>query len=200
LTKTHKSKYDTNFKIGGLFFKEFISLKDIVLSDRFGELMAEDIEKNNFMRISTRSARVRIGREIKRRVEIAPDGFFDNFYSWTTRQQKIGLFFLCLKAYPIVLDMHFDVAVPNFKKGAGLDSYSLTLFFETLSSQDKYVDEWAEQTKSDIASTYRGVLRELGLLDDSDNLTRTDESDPMFWEYFKLNGNAWLKEACFLSL
>ena len=108
-------KYDANFTAGGLLFNEFIALEVLLLSEKFEEGIAIEEEQNNVIGIATNSARKRIISEIKRRYHLAPDDFLRHFFGWHENEQKLALFYLCLKTYPVVLDLHYEVTIKKFK-------------------------------------------------------------------------------------
>ena len=191
-----KSKYDANFTAGGILFNEFIALEEMLLSENFEEGIAIEEEQNNVIGIATNSARKRIISEIKRRYHLAPDDFWSHFFVWHEHEQKLALFYLCLKTYPVVLDLHFEVTIKKFKSGNKLDAYDLQMRLDELASNDEDIAKWSDSTYKKINVQYRKALKDVGLWNGERLLEATNTSS-QFWSYFEDHHEAWFLSACF---
>jgi hypothetical protein len=189
-------KYDANFTAGGILFNEFIALEVLLLSENFEEGIAIEEEQNNVIGIATNSARKRIISEIKRRYHLAPDDFWSHFFGWHENEQKLALFYLCLKTYPVVLDLHYEVTIKKFKSGNKLDAYDLQMRLDELASNDKDVAKWSDSTYKKINVQYRKALKDVGLWNGERLLEATNASS-QFWNYFKDHQDGWFLSACF---
>ena len=189
-------KYDANFTAGGLLFNEFIALEVLLLSKNFEEGIAIEEEQNNVIGIATNSARKRIISEIKRRYNLAPDHFWSHFFGWHEYEQKLALFYLCLKTYPVVLDLHFEVTIKKFKSGNKLDAYDLQMRLDELASNDEDIVKWSESTFNKINAQYRKALKDAGLFDGEKPINISKVNDH-FWNFFNDINESWFLEACF---
>ncbi|MEO9501902.1 BrxA family protein [Nonlabens ulvanivorans] len=193
------SKYNANFTAGGLLFNEFVLLKEIVLSENFHDEFSVEIEENNLMGIDTRASRKRISQEIIRRKETAPSNFWSFFYGLNEMEQKLGLFYIALKTYQLLFDLHLDVAVKKYKTTRELTPYDVTMRLDEIASKDDYVGSWSQSTLEKINTRYRRAIEEAGLYN-NEKLNRSLIDNSEFWEYFKNNGDNWFLTACFKEI
>lgn len=191
-------KYDTNFTAGGLLFNEFLSLERIILRDDFVAALKKEESLNEYSGIKTNGARVRILREVKRRVRQTPKDFWIHFYQWSEKEQKLGLLYACLETYKIVFDLHWEVAIVKYKTGGTLDDYSISTFLDEVSSKNEYVASWSAKTIEKIKTRYIRALQDAGLLHDN-RLQKPQGISAPFWSYFRENNISWFLEACFIA-
>ncbi|MCD8401454.1 BrxA family protein, partial [Tenacibaculum finnmarkense] len=118
-----RNKYDANFTAGGIFFNEFSNLKDCLLDEDFEQIVRNDIEENKILAIKMLSSSKRIVSEIIRRYKVMSPRFWGFFKDLNKSEQKLGLLYVCLKTYPIVFDLHFQVTVQKEKLGLELTEY-----------------------------------------------------------------------------
>jgi hypothetical protein len=199
MTSNNSTKYDANFTAGGIFFNEFFALKEILLSKNFEELIKVEEQENNRIGIKTNAARKRIIHEIKRRHNKVPLEFWAIFFEWSEVEQKIALFFLCLKTYPLLLDIHFEVTVKKFKTGSKLEAYDIQMRMDEIASVDVNVANWSPITFNRINSHYRTALKNVGLYN-GNILIKESRATEFFWDYFKNNNESWFLEACFINI
>jgi hypothetical protein len=193
-----KLKYDANFTAGGIFFNEFSNLKNYLLDDDFEEIVKNDIEENKILAIKTLSARKRVVSEIIRRHKMLPLKFWNFFQNLNESESKLALFFVCLKTYPIVFDLHFQVTVRKQKLGLGLEEYDIQMRLDELSSTSSDVESWSESTVKKINTQYRKAIKDAGLYKGKELRKVSDISNDLFWNYFKENEESWFLEACFI--
>lgn len=191
-------KYDANFTAGGILHNEFYSLKEILLSDNFKERIKIEEEQNDYIGIATNSARKRIISEIKRRYSQVSLDFWHNFFEWNEVEQKLGLFFLCLKTYPLIFDIHFEVTLKKFKTGDKLEAYDIQMRIDEITSNDEEISKWSEKTFNKINVQYRKAIKDIGLYNGT-TLKRETIARAIFWDYFKKNNESWFLEACFIN-
>ncbi len=189
-------KYDANFTAGGILHHEFFSLKEIILNENFNELINIEEEENKLMAVATKSARQRIISEIKRRYNNAPEDFWIHFFEWNEYEQKLALFYLCLKTYPLIFDIHFEVALKKYKVGSNLEAYDVQMRIDQISSFDDDVASWSESTLKKLNVQYRKALKDIGLYDGK-KLISDVKATTMFWNYFQEHNEVWFLEACF---
>lgn len=194
----NKNIYDANFTAAGLLYSEFIAIKDILFSDSFEETIKQEAKENKLLQIPTQAARKRIIIEIRRRQKNTPSDFWNNFFEWNEKEQKLGLLFLCLKTYPLMFDFHIEIALKKYNIGSELEPYDITMRLDELSSQYENVATWTDRTKRDLNSKYRKVIKEAGLYDGK-NLTKPTHVPTEFWSYFSNISETWFLEACFVK-
>jgi hypothetical protein len=194
--KANRKKYDANFTAGGILFNEFTALEEILLSENFAERIAIEEDQNNVMGVATHSARKRIISEIKRRYNVAPNDFWIHFFGWNENEQKLALFYLCLKTYPLIFDIHFDVTLKKFKVGSPMDAYDVQMQIDEIASSDEDVANWSDSTLKKINVQYRRALKEVGLLN-GERILHPTYAGSQFWRYFEEHQEAWFLKACF---
>lgn len=192
------NKYDANFTAGGILYNEFIALKETLMSDNFIELIKIEEEQNNSIGIKTLGSRKRIISEIKRRYSNTPSEFWTHFFEWNEIEQKLALFFLCLKTYPLIFDIHFEVTLKKFKTGNKLEAYDIQMRMDEIVSNDDEVSKWSEKTFNKINVQYRKAIKDIGLYNGT-TLNRESKARAIFWDYFKNNNESWFLEACFIN-
>lgn len=193
-----EKKYDANFTAGGIFFNEFSNLKEYLLEEDFENIVKNDIEENKILAITTLSARKRIVSEIIRRHQVMPVDFWEFFQSLNEQETKLALFYVCLKTYPIVFDLHFQVTVRKQKLGLDLEEYDLQMRLDELSSTAADVESWSDTTLKKINTQYRKALKDVGLYKGTKLIKATNFFNDVFWSYFKDNDETWFLEACFI--
>ncbi|GGF79121.1 BrxA family protein [Wenyingzhuangia marina] len=188
--------FDANFTAGGIFFNEFSSLRAYLLHEDFIELLKSDIEENKILSVNTLSARKRIVSEIIRRYKTMPQGFWEFFQNLNTQETKLALFYVCLKTYPIVLDLHFNTTVRMQKLGEFIDDYKIQMRLDELTTTSEEVASWSASTLKKINTQYRKALKDAELLKDKQLIKPYGVSES-FWTYFNANNESWFIEACF---
>lgn len=195
---TEIKKFDSNFTAGGLLINAFKSLEALLLSEDFEKQLQKEEEDNKLIGIATKSARSRIVSEIKRRYYFAPAGFWNHFFEWNLQEMNFGLLYLCFKTYPLVLDLHIEVALKKFKTGNSLDAYDIQMRLDEIASKDQYVAEWSDSTLDKINVQYRKAIKDAGLYDGV-NLIRPLQINSKFWQYFEDINEGWFVAACFIK-
>jgi hypothetical protein len=190
--------FDANFTAGGLLLNEFKALESMLRSENFGEEINDEIKNNSVIGITTMSARKRIIAEIIRRYSVAPIGFWDYFFKWNEQEMKFGLLYLCLKTYPIVMDIHIEVAIKKFATGIIMNAYDIQMRLDEIASKDEYVSKWSNVTLEKINIQYRKVIKDAGLYDGKNLMTPLNIS-PTFWNYFEELQQSWFITACFIK-
>lgn len=193
------NKYDANFTAGGILYHEFFALKEILIDEKFNELIKIEEEQNNLLGVATKTARKRIVSEIKRRYKNTSLDFWILFFGWNENEQKLSLFFLCLKTYPLILDIHFEVTLKKFKTGNKLDAYDVQMRIDEIASFDDNVAKWSDLTLRKLNVQYRKMIKDVGLYDGK-ILLKESKASTIFWDYFKNNNEAWFLEACFVNI
>jgi hypothetical protein len=197
--QARKYSYSAAFTASALLFHEFSKAKDSLLSDCFTREIQKDVLENSRLGIKTQAARKRISQEMIKRYGSAPPDFWQFFFQRAEAEQKLALFFLCLKTYNLMLDYHLEVALKRWKaRSEQLDTLDIQLRLDEISSFNPEVYAWSESTKTKTVTVYLRTLTEAGLLKHG-ILQKPSNIQPEFWEYFVKNGEAWFPEACFAN-
>ncbi len=196
--KKQTKTYDANFTAGGLLLNEFKALEKLLLSENFENKINEEEENNSIIGIATMSARKRIISEIKRRNSAAPIGFWNHFFNWNLQEMEFGLLYLVFKTYPLVLDIHIEVALKKFKTGNTLSAYDVQMRLDEIASKDDTVAQWSISTLEKINVQYRKAIKDVGLYDGK-SLIRPLKIPQIFWQYFEDLNEGWFLTACFIK-
>lgn len=196
--KKQVKTYDANFTAGGLLLNEFKALESMLLGDSFIKEIEKEEESNSVIGITTMSARKRIIAEIKRRNSMAPIGFWNHFFQWNQLEMKFGLLYLCFKTYPLIMDIHIEVALKKFKTGNTMNAYDVQMRMDEIASKDDHVSQWSTSTLEKINVQYRKALKDAGLYD-GNHLIRPLKVSPTFWRYFEEINEGWFITACFIK-
>jgi hypothetical protein len=192
------NKYDANFTAGGLLLNEFKALESILLGEDFDTKIQSEEDANAVIGIATLSARKRIISEIRRRHTNAPIGFWNYFFQWNESEQKFGLLFLCFKTYPLVFDIHIEVALKKFKTGNTMNAYDVQMRMDEIASKDELVSQWSCTTFEKINVQYRKAIKDVGIYDGT-RLIRPLKLSSTFWKYFEDINESWFLTACFMK-
>ena len=196
--KKQVKTYDANFTAGGLLFNEFKALENILLGNDFAVKIQQEEESNSVIGIATMSARKRIIAEIKRRHSMAPIGFWNHFFQWNQHEMKFGLLYLCFKTYPLVMDIHIEVALKKFKTGNTMNAYDVQMRMDEIASKDDHVSQWSNSTLEKLNVQYRKAIKDAGLYD-GNHLIQPLNVSPTFWRYFEEINEVWFITACFIK-
>ena len=198
ISNMDKSQYTASFNAASLLHQEHVRLRDILLSEELEENLNEETEKNEFLQIKTLGGRKRIVTEIKRRANNAPSNFWQFFFDITPTEQKLSLFYLCLKSYPLLLDYHIEVSLQKVRSlSLDFDVFDLQMRLDEISSIDEEVDSWSDTTKRKTISVYMRMLNECGLLNNN-RLKKPQDISTYFQDYYNQLGEAWFLDAVFL--
>lgn len=190
-------KYASAFTATALLFNEFAAAKESLLSDDFTRQLKDEVLENTRLGIKTQSARKRISQEMIKRHASASPGFWPFFFERPEEEQKLALFFLCLKTYGLMLDYHLEVSLKRWKaKSEQLDTFDLQMRLDEIASTHPEVDAWSASTKTKTITVYLRTLTEAGLLK-AGRLQKPQRISPDFWQYFIRCGESWFLEACF---
>jgi len=195
LTKPHT--YSSAFTASALLFNEFAAAKESILAGHFIHHMKDEVLENTRLGIKTQSARQRISQEMIKRYESVPAGFWPFFFERSEEEQKLALFFLCIKTYGLMLDYHLEVVLKRWKaKSEQIERFDLQMRLDEISSAHPEVDAWSESTKTKTITVYLRTLTEAGLLKNG-KLQKPIRINSDFWDYFIKNGESWFLESCF---
>lgn len=196
--RENKHKYSASFTSGGLLLTEFEALLPVLLGSNVDTELKDEVAENRLLQLNAESTRKRIIGEIRKRATNFDNDFLSFFSAAGNDERKLLLFYIVLKTYKLVFDFHFDVTIPNWKRGnISIDPYNYQMKLDELSAANTEVDAWSELTKKKVVSVYIVMLNQSGLSKDK-NLTKVIIEDN-FWCYFIGRGDSWFLDACLLS-
>ena len=199
MSKNIQSRYSASFTAGSLLHKEITALLPLLQAENAEEVVRDEIKKNELLHINSESARKRIVYEIFKRTQSVEQEFWPFYGNSNQGEQKLLLFYLCLKTYPLMFDFHFNITVKQWNTSSQLiEPYYYQMELEEIAIRDETVDKWTDTTKRKAISVYLRILKEIRLIDDNNKLRSINMSE-LFWRFFVSNKKYWFLDACLLS-
>lgn len=195
--KRGNSPYSAAITGGGFLFEETDALLPLLKSSDRETLIKDELVNNRILHINAEKSRSKAILEIKRRFDVMPPAFWDDYQSMNDEDRKIALFFVILKTYKILFDFQINVAIKKWNSvSRTIDLQDLAMEINEISAKDDFVDSWSESTKSKVASAYLSMLRKCGMMDREGQLVQLKPTNADF--YIRI-GELWFLEACFLA-
>lgn len=191
------SPYSAAITGGGFLFEETNALLPLLLSPDRISLVKEEVANNQLLHINGERSRQKAALEISRRFDAMPTAFWQDYIEMEESEQRVALLLVMLKTYKILFDFHVNVTMRRWRsisKTVSIDD--LMMEFNEISARDEFVDSWSENTKDRVASAYLSVLRKVGMLDRTNNLSAIHSTN---MAYYITHGEAWFLEACLLQ-
>jgi len=191
------SPYSAAITGGGFLFEETDALLPLLTSPDRESLVKDELVNNRILHINAEKSRSKAILEIKRRFEVMPPAFWEDYKSMNEDDRKIALLFVILKTYKILFDFQINVAIKKWNSvSRTIDLQDLAIEINEIAAKDEFVDSWSDSTKSKVASAYLSMLRKCGMMNREGNLVQLKPSNAEF--YIRI-GELWFLEACFLA-
>lgn len=182
---------------GGFLFEETDALLPLLTSPDRESLVKDELVNNRILHINAEKSRSKAILEIKRRFEVMPPAFWEDYKSMNEEDRRIALLFVILKTYKILFDFQINVAIKKWNSvSRTIDLQDLAIEINEIAAKDEFVDSWSDSTKSKVASAYLSMLRKCGMMNREGNLVQLKPSNADF--YIRI-GEPWFLEACFLA-
>ena len=195
--QNYSNPYLISFTAGGLLYDETISLQPY-LNDEKIELIANEVKINKYLQTNSQAARQRIMQEVKKRYLAVGGNAFLIFNTLDQNEQRIFIFYTCLKTYGIIFDFIFDVVVEKWlSRDIDVNAGDVLYFLDKKTSNHLEIDQWTATTKQKVATVMIRMLKEVGILRDA-KIMALDASDE-YWNYFVKIGEPWFLQACLLN-
>ena len=195
--KRGNSPYSAAITGGGFLFEETDALLPLLKSPDRDTLIKDELVNNRILHINAEKSRSKAILEIKRRFDVMPPAFWDDYQSMNDDDRKIALFFVILKTYKILFDFQINVAIKKWNSvSRTIDLQDLAMEMNEISAKDEFVDSWSDSTKSKVASAYLSMLRKCGMMNREGQLVQLKPTNADF--YIRI-GELWFLEACFLA-
>ena len=194
---TNTKKYSASFTAGSLLLEETSRIIDYIIDDTLEE-KKKDIITNNAIKINSESARKRVLQEIRKRKKAVNPVVWERFAISNQSEQKILLFYVCLKTYTLIYDFQKEVVLENWKNmKRELAERDVELFLERKSYQHSEIDEWTDSPRDKIVQVVIRILKEAGILIDYKLLPL--EAGNEFWNLFVELNDGWFLEFALLN-
>jgi len=194
-----KTRYSASFTAGSLLQKETTVLLPLIQSDQWEEKIREEIRNNQYLHINSESARKRTVAEVIKRVQNTNQTFWSQYVDSSLVEQKMMLFYLCLKTYPLMFDFHFNVTLKQWNSSSRtVEPYFYQMEIEEIAAHDEVVYNWTDKTKQKTISVYLRILRDLKFINRENQLQQV-YLEENFWHFFVSNSKLWFLDAALLS-
>lgn len=198
--KKDNSPYTAAFTGCSFMMYEMIRMLPLFLASNADELVKKEIEENQYMMVNSIASRKKYGSELKRRFHAVPPSFWHDFLSWDEPAQRLGMLYVLLNTYRLILDFHLNVTVRKWNSiHHALSLNDITMELSQIAAHDAFVDSWSDNTKNRVASAYLTFLNQAGLYDRrSMELHPASGIDRAAYAYYVNIGQEWFFEACLL--
>lgn len=191
------SPYSAAITGGGFLFEETDALLPLLKSPEREALVKDELVNNRILHINAEKSRSKAILEIKRRFDVMPPAFWEDYQTMNEDDRRIALLFVILKTYKILFDFQINVAIKKWNSvSQTIDLQDLAMEMNEIAAKDEFVDSWSESTKSKVASAYLSMLRKCGMMNREGNLVQLKPTNADF--YIRI-GELWFLEACFLA-
>lgn len=195
--KRGNSPYSAAITGGGFLFEETDALLPLLKSPDRETLIKDELVNNRLLHINAERSRGKAILEIKRRFDVMPPAFWDDYQSMSDNDRKIALLFVILKTYKILFDFQINVAIKKWNSvSRAIDLQDLAMEMNEIAAKDEFVDSWSDSTKAKVESAYLSMLRKCGMMDREGKLVQLKPTNANF--YIRI-GELWFLEACFLA-
>jgi hypothetical protein len=192
-----KKKYTVALTAGGLLQHETNAIVEYLIDSKLSELN-DAIKNSEVLKTNSQASRIRLVTELRRRNKAVCSDVWRWFKENNSNEQKITLFYICLKATPMLFDFQTEVVLEKWRSlDLHLDKNDVLYFFDKKAQFYEEIDQWSETTRIKAATVIIRILNETGILKDN-KLTQIDASNS-FWRFFVDQGDTWFLELCLLS-
>ena len=178
---------------------EMTACLPLLMDENSEELMKREVSESNILLMKSQQTRYRAAVEFKRRYAAVPASFWQRYLNMGRPQQLVAMYYVCLKAYRILFDLHINVALKKWKSANRkvTKNDALNEIYE-IAANDEFVDSWSDETKDRVASSFLTFMRRAGMLDETDTLQAPKLQETDYRIYLEL-GDSWFLQACFLE-
>ena len=195
----HNSPYSASFTAAGMMYSEMLVVVHLLLENNDPLTINSLVEDSSLLKIKSVSARKRVMAEFTRRFNAVTPEFWSSFLDLPEPEQRLALFFVLLKTYPLLFHFQTALALPKFNSvDRRLSARDVLFALDELAVTDPFVDSWTDLTRGKIASAFLTMLRQGGLIDlSTGELSSPRVPDECFIPYVK-SGDTWFLQTCFL--
>lgn len=194
------SPYTASITGCGFMYEEMRALLPMLMSPDRDSLLKEELQTGEHLMMSSENARSRAIPEFVKRYNAVPKSFWTWFLTLDDRSQRVAMFYVILKTYKIVFDLHINVVMEHWR---GVDQRvtknDLKMEFNEISARDAFVESWSENTKDRVASAVCSILRKVGLMEEKGFDLKSIDFSEIDSSFYIRNNELWFLEACFLQ-
>lgn len=195
------SPYSAAFTAASMMYYEMNAVVPLLLENSSKEKVEEIAKDASIINITSYISRKRVMAELVRRFKAVRQDFWERYVKLPEREQKLALFYVITKTYKLIFDFQIKVTLPKYNSASqNLTPEDLLMELYEIAGNDEFVDDWSEDTKKKVVSTYMVVLRQVGILPEKGyDLQRIDVETNAFTYYAQL-GEDWFLQACLLPV
>ena len=178
---------------------EMTACLPLLMDENSEELMKREVSDSNILLMKSQQTRYRAAVEFKRRYAAVPADFWHKYLNMGRPQQLVAMYYVCLKTYRILFDLHINVALKKWKSAnRKVTKNDAQNEIYEIAANDEFVDSWSDETKDRVASSFLTFMRRAGMLDETDTLKAPKLQETDYRIYLEL-GDSWFLQACFLE-
>lgn len=195
-----KSIYSAALTGCSFMIDEMNACLPLLMDENSETLMKQEVSENKVMMMRSQQTRYRASVEFRRRYVAVPREFWEKYLLMGRQQQLIAMYYVCLKTYRILFDLHVNVALKKWKSAnrSVTKNDAMSEIYE-IAANDEFVDSWSEETKDRVASSFLTFMRKAGLLKETGELQAPRLNDTEYRIFIEM-GDEWFLQACFLEL
>ena len=194
-----KSIYSAALTGCSFMIDEMTACLPLLMDENSEELMRREVSESNILLMKSQQTRYRAAVEFKRRFAAVPADFWQKYLLMNRQQQLVAMYYVCLKTYRILFDLHINVALKKWKSAnRKVTKNDAQNEIYEIAANDEFVDSWSDETKDRVASSFLTFMRRAGFLNETDTLQAPTLQPTDFRIYLEL-GDSWFLQACFLE-
>lgn len=196
-SKQQSSEYLISFTAGGLLYEETSSLLHYLNDTNIDNLPGE-IKNPRFLKTNSQAARQRVVQEVKKRYHATGEYVFKQFEDRDSFEQRILIFYTCIKTYKILYDFIYNVVTEKWLiRDLKLDTSDVRNFLDRQSGTHSEIDTWTESTQTKVSTVIIRMLNEVGMLKEGE--LHSLDAGYSFWRKFIEFGDPWFLQSVLLN-
>ena len=195
-----KSIYSAALTGCSFMIDEMNACLPMLMDENSETLMKQEVSENNVMMMKSQKSRSKASLEFRRRYNAVSRDFWEKYLNMQRQQQLMAMYYVCLKTYRILFDLHINVALRKWKSANRIvtKNDAMTEIYE-IAANDEFVDSWSEETKDRVASSFLTFMRKAGILNETGELQAPKLQDSEYAIFIEM-GDEWFLQACFLEV
>lgn len=196
----HTSIYTASFTTGSLLYRETTAMLPLLESEQSQSLLEKEVKENLFIQINSEKSRRNVINEIVKRFAVVDTNFWSFYKTRDEKEQKIMLFYICLKYYKLMFDFHFNVTVRRWLSSSqNIEPFLYRIELSEISGRNPEVDAWTDSTKEKIISVYLRILKDIEILNGRGMHLKPFNLSDEAARFFASRQEFWFFDACLLS-
>ncbi len=193
------SPYSASVTGAGFLQEEFDRILPLFRSSDSKSLSNQELEQKDLLQINSLNTRKRAMSEFTKRFQSCSAEFWDYYSATSGTARRLAYFFVLLKTYRILFDLHMRVTVKRWLASENTISLeNLRQEFDEIAAQDDFVSTWSDMTLKKIQSSYLSILRKVGFLEADENHLQQVSLNADDFCFFIEHEECWFLEACLL--